>query len=169
MLLQEFERFTGFAPAAEYFNKVICPEYMSSPLSKEAWCKKWKKEGGIQRAYDAMTAEAAKAKRDFDFASDQAATLLLRKDDYKAELEDMRQYNEELVAQFKIDTRERTKLLEFLVSALNEDEPKSLIRNEVITLMGTKAYIVCKLDHGYQLSVEDCSLLAEYLKNGNQL
>ena len=63
MLLQEFTKLTGFTPTEEYFNGVIHPVYMVSSMDKVAWCKKWKRNGGVQTAYNAMTEELDMTKK----------------------------------------------------------------------------------------------------------
>ncbi len=51
MNYNEFKKRVNFDVAEQYFDEVINPAYMNSPLDKDEWCKKWKKEGGIQAAY----------------------------------------------------------------------------------------------------------------------
>lgn len=52
MNINEFTERTGFRPSEEYYHNTIEPSYMTSPLDKDDFCKKWKKCGGIQQAYD---------------------------------------------------------------------------------------------------------------------
>ena len=60
MTIQEFIERTGFAPTESYYHSVIEPEYMaSSENDKDKWCKAWKRNGGIQKAYDAICKDAA--------------------------------------------------------------------------------------------------------------
>ena len=59
MTIQEFTDRTGFAPTESYYHSVIEPEYMASNIEKDAWCKQWKRNGGIQKAYDALREQAA--------------------------------------------------------------------------------------------------------------
>lgn len=59
MLISEFIDRTGFRPTEDYYHTVIEPEYNASDLEKDAWCKQWKKNGGIQKAYDALKEQAA--------------------------------------------------------------------------------------------------------------
>lgn len=54
MTLIEFYNRTKFLPTQEYFDKSIHPQYMSSELDKDDFCKEWFKKGGIQKAYDYM-------------------------------------------------------------------------------------------------------------------
>ena len=57
MTLKEFAQRTGFEPTYKYFFEVIHEEYMQSELAKDAFCRQWKRKGGIQKAYDAMCME----------------------------------------------------------------------------------------------------------------
>ena len=57
MLLQEFAERTGLETTQKYFNEVIHPEYMQSDFDKDAYCRQWIKQGGYQKAYDAICRE----------------------------------------------------------------------------------------------------------------
>lgn len=57
MMLEEFAKLTGFTPDPDYYVNVIEREYNNSVLDKREWCKKWLKDGGIQKAYIAMKNE----------------------------------------------------------------------------------------------------------------
>lgn len=59
MLISEFIDRTGFRPTEDYYHTEIEPAYNRSNLDKDAWCKQWKKNGGIQKAYDALKEQAA--------------------------------------------------------------------------------------------------------------
>ena len=52
MMLEEFAKLTGFMPDNDYYVNVIEREYNNSVLDKREWCKKWLKDGVIQKAYD---------------------------------------------------------------------------------------------------------------------
>lgn len=49
---KEFKERTGFEPSDEYFNNVIIPNYINSDYDRKEFCELWKKENGIQTAYD---------------------------------------------------------------------------------------------------------------------
>ena len=51
MLLSEFIERTKFQVTAECYHEFIEPEYKGSTLDKDEWCKQWKRQGGISRAY----------------------------------------------------------------------------------------------------------------------
>lgn len=51
MLKSEFIERTNFQVTDECYHKFIEPEYNDSTLDKDEWCKQWKRNGGIARAY----------------------------------------------------------------------------------------------------------------------
>lgn len=51
MLQSEFIERTKFEVSAECYHEFIEPEYNGSTLPKDEWCKQWKRNGGIARAY----------------------------------------------------------------------------------------------------------------------
>lgn len=77
MLLEEFAERTGLEPTFKYFFEVIHVDYMKSNLDKDAFCRQWIKQGGYQKAYDAICVErngqkaiADKYKRAFEETKD---------------------------------------------------------------------------------------------------
>lgn len=48
MTQQEFTQRTGFYPTTEQFE-AIHELYMESDKDKDAWCKEWKRKGGIEK------------------------------------------------------------------------------------------------------------------------
>ena len=54
MLQSEFEERVGFTVTSDCYHECIEPEYNASKLEKDEWCKQWKKDHGIQRAYSWM-------------------------------------------------------------------------------------------------------------------
>ena len=48
MTQQEFTQRTGFYPTAEQFE-AIHALYMESDKDKDAWCKEWKRNGGVEQ------------------------------------------------------------------------------------------------------------------------
>ena len=62
MTQQEFTQRTGFYPTAEQFN-AINELYMKSDKDKDAWCKEWKRNGGVEEYSKANALEVAKLRR----------------------------------------------------------------------------------------------------------
>ena len=57
MTQQEFEQRVGFTVTVDCYHECIEPEYNASKLGKDEWCKQWKKDHGIQRAYSWMASK----------------------------------------------------------------------------------------------------------------
>lgn len=158
MLLQEFANLTGFTPSVNYFNHVIHPAYMASDLDKEAWCKQWKRNGGVQAAYDAMTAEADKANE--QLAKYQDAYISRCEQCYMLmdEAKDLRQYKRELEEQVARLGEERMELVEFLILQAEKWSATDL-RDQAIAMIGAKAYLAYKIEHKLNLWASDRELL----------
>lgn len=146
MLITEFIDRTGFRPTEDCYHTVIEPEYNNSDLDKDAWCKQWKKNGGIQKAYDALCEQAAneyatvldleakvKALREERMGLRDENTLL--KDENEALRNDRQQ---------RID--ERTAMAYELLE-ISETYSSAELRKVVIDIIGFKAYIAYKLEH----------------------
>lgn len=56
MTIEEFTKLTGVRPNAAYFVWVIHPEYMKAgdDVDKVTFCKRWKRNGGLYRMFQAM-------------------------------------------------------------------------------------------------------------------
>ena len=63
MTQQEFTKRTGFYPTAEQFN-AIHELYMKSDKDKDAWCKEWKRNGGVEEYSKANALEIANLRRE---------------------------------------------------------------------------------------------------------
>ena len=60
---QEFEERANFKVSAECYHTFIEPGYNASNLDKDEWVKEWKKNGGVQAAYDWECAKRIKAEK----------------------------------------------------------------------------------------------------------
>ena len=146
MMISEFIERTGFTPAVDYYYDVIEMEYMVSDLDKDAWCKQWKKNGGIQKAYDYMK---------HDVANEYANVLSLE--------EQLKKLNE-CIAQLNAENARLESLADTAMSDLNqmqEWKDKSMyelidisekyssaeLRQFIINEIGFKAYIAYKFEH----------------------
>ena len=99
MLYSEFTKLAGFEVKESYYHEVIEPEYNRSTLEKADWVKQWKKDGGIQKAYDAQVSRY----------------------EYKAgEVERLREMNENQAMIIRED-RERLFNLDAVVETLKSD------------------------------------------------
>ena len=61
MMKQEFEERANFKVSPECYHTFIEPGYNASNLDKDEWVKEWKKNGGVQAAYDWECAKRIKA------------------------------------------------------------------------------------------------------------
>ena len=52
MMKQEFEERANLKVSLGCYHSLIEPGYNASKLDKDEWVKEWKKNGGVQAAYD---------------------------------------------------------------------------------------------------------------------
>lgn len=158
MLQSEFEERVGFTVTADCYNQFIEPEYSVSKLEKDEWCKKWKKDQGIQRAYSWMAKKVEALSKCYDDASKKLA-------DYDARVKEINLLKDE--AQVNADTlADRNKQISDLCAFLIE-QSQTLgtmeLRNKAIQLMGAKDYLRYKLVHDIPLWEADRNLLIDFI------
>lgn len=170
MTIQEFTDRTGFAPTESYYHSVIEPEYMASNIEKDAWCKQWKKNGGIQKAYDALREQAA---------NDYAKVLSLENDVKK--LKCMNDTQSEIIRDEReksfvlsqaldkaksdlnaVQEREQSMMYELL--EISEKYSSSELRELIINEIGFKAYIAYKLENDMNIWQLDKDAIIDNLK-----
>lgn len=163
MLISEFIDRTGFRPTEDYYHTVIEPEYEKSDLDKDAWCKQWKKNGGIQKAYNAMSKEAANEYCKVLSLEEQVKNL-------KEELSHLKEMNDN---QSQVIRDDREKIFEFttwkdkLIHGLleiSERYASAELRKIVINEIGFKAYITYKFEHDMNIWQLDRDAIIENLK-----
>lgn len=143
MMINEFIERTGFKPTEYYYHAEIEREYEASDMDKDKWCKLWMKNGGIQKAYDAMCKDAAANKLKVD-AYEKRITFLQNKEaELTEEVEALRDDRVERI-------NERMDLIEFLINSA-EKWSATDIREKVIEMIGAKEYIRYKLEHDLNL------------------
>ena len=162
MMINEFVDLTGFKPTEDYYHKEIEPIYERSDMDKRDWCKQWKKNGGIQKAYDAMCKDAAANfckvnayEKRITFLQDKEADLTEKFEDCKQKLFDANQAIEKF-------NNERKDLIEFLINSA-EEWGASDIRERVISMIGAKEYIRYKIEHDLRLWDLDKKLIMELI------
>lgn len=168
MLLQEFSQLTGFTPSVDYFDTVINPTYMASKENKQDWCKAWKKNGGIQHAYDHADTERQTAQSELKDVKEWYTTT--RNELYGAnrELTESREALNSCECKLADAEREIRNLAHFLVNVSIAEDSSRIIRDKAIDLMGKKAYLLYKLENNFTLSVDDAIMLSAILKeDGN--
>lgn len=151
MMINEFIERTGFKPTEYYYHAEIEREYEASDMDKDKWCKQWLKNGGIQKAYDAMCKDAAANKLKVD-AYEKRITFLQNKEaELTEEVEALRDDRVERI-------NERMELIEFLINSA-EKWSATDIREKVIEMIGAKEYILYKLEHDLNLWELDKELI----------
>lgn len=147
MLISEFIDRTGFRPTEDYYHTVIEPEYNASNLDKSDWCRQWKKNGGIQKAYDALKEQATNE-----------YSKVLSLESTNRELNNMIASMDEELTKYKelsetamrdlnaVQEREQSIIYELL--EISETYASPELRKIVIDIIGFKSYIAYKLEHG---------------------
>lgn len=163
MLISEFIERTGFRPTEEYYHEVIEREYNDSKLDKDAWCKQWKKQGGIQKAYDAKCEQSDK---EYAQVLTHEETIRLQKseiDDLREDIADYKGGWERVGYLEEKAKQEKAAMVEFLI-AQAEKWGATDLREKVIEMIGTKAYLRYKITHNLNLWDADKELLSEILE-----
>lgn len=163
MLISEFIDRTGFRPTEDYYHTVIEPEYNASDLEKDAWCKQWKKNGGIQKAYDALKEQAA---------NEYANVLSLESKNRELNKmiasmdEDLTKYKElsETAMSDLNAAQEREQSMMYELLEISEKYSSAELREIVINAIGFKAYIAYKFEHDKCIWQLDRDKIIENLK-----
>ena len=126
MMKQEFEERANFKVSPECYHTFIKPGYNASNLDKDEWVKEWKKNGGVQAAYDwecAKRIKAEKAAKGAEGEKTNMAKALIKKAD---------QFNDEEMNRMAIAIiGERDYLVYKLENQLKltEDDKKRILAN----------------------------------------
>lgn len=158
MLQQEFEERVGFTVTSDCYHEYIEPEYGASKLDKDDWCKQWKKDHGIQRAYSWMAKRVEKLEKQCTILSEtldknevNATEIKRLKDEVQANADTLADRNKQI-----------SDLCAFLIEqsqALGTME----LRNKAIQLMGAKDYLRYKLVHDMPLWEADRNMLIDII------
>lgn len=153
MLQKEFEERTGFRPSVDYYHEVIEPEYMRSNLDKDAFCKQWKKQGGIQKAYDALKEQDANEYANVLSLENEIEKLKEMNDNQSKVIRDEREKSFELSQ--TLDNaisdlnaaKEREQSMMYELLEISEKYSSAELREIVINSIGFKEYIRYKFEH----------------------
>lgn len=89
MMKQEFEERANLKVSLGCYHSLIEPGYNASNLDKDEWVKEWKKNGGVQAAYDWECAKRIKAEKAAKGAegekTNMAKALIKKADQFKDE------------------------------------------------------------------------------------
>lgn len=129
MMKQEFEERANFKISLECYHSLIEPGYNASKLDKDEWVKEWKKNGGIQKAYDWEKQRANNCSKG-----------------NKALTEESIEMDEKLAEQ----THANMRLAEYLIEKETQYSDSEML-NKAKGLLGEKAYITYKLENNIEL------------------
>jgi hypothetical protein len=170
MMKQEFEERANFKISLECYHSLIEPEYNASKLDKDEWVKEWKKNGGIQAAYDWERTNRNLAEKDAKRTKNTIESVTEKRDYYMKLAKDYSDKANELDEANKVAERQaealnnRIKsLAEFMIQrgVMNGDK---VLLAEAASILGEKAYITYKLENNIELTDEDKKFILANLK-----
>ena len=158
MLQSEFEERVGFTVTSDCYHECIEPEYNASKLGKDEWCKQWKKDHGIQRAYSWM------AKRVEELEKSIKEMSQVFEDNVAKEQEINRLKIELETVSNCLDARNKqlSDLNIFMIEQSNAYSSTEL-RAKAIELMGAKEYLRYKLANNLSLWEADRNMLIDII------
>jgi hypothetical protein len=142
MMKQEFEERANLKVSLGCYHSLIEPGYNASKLDKDEWVKEWKKNGGIQDAYDWEKKRADTCQKG-----------------NKALTEESIEMDEKLAEQ----THANMRLAEYLIEKGTQYSDSEML-NKAKGLLGEKAYITYKLESNIELTDEDKKFILAHLK-----
>ena len=158
MLQQEFEERVGFTVTSDCYHECIESEYDASKLEKDEWCKQWKKDHGIQRAYSWM----AKRVEELEKSTKEMSQVF---DDNVAKEQEINRLRIELETVSNcLDARNKqlSDLNIFMIEQSNAYSSSEL-RAKAIKLMGAKEYLRYKLANNLSLWEADRNMLIDII------
>ena len=158
MLQSEFEERVGFTVTSDCYHECIEPEYNASKLGKDEWCKQWKKDHGIQRAYSWM----AKRVEELEKSTKEMSQVF---DDNVAKEQEINRLRIELETVSNcLDARNKqlSDLNIFIIEQSNAYSSTEL-RAKAIKLMGAKEYLRYKLANNLSLWEADRNMLIDII------
>lgn len=142
MMKQEFEERANFKISMECYHSLIEPEYNASKLDKDEWVKEWKKNGGIQSAYDWEKKRANTCQKGNKVLTEESIEM----DEKLAE-----------------KTHANMRLAEYLIEKGTQYSDSEML-NKAKGILGEKAYIIYKLENNIELTDEDKKFILANLK-----
>ena len=163
MLISEFIDRTGFRPTEDYYHTVIEPEYNASDLEKDAWCKQWKKNGGIQKAYDALKEQAANEYDNVQSLKSKNSELSKMIASMDEDLTKYKELSETAMSDLNA-AQEREQSMMYELLEISEKYSSAELRKVVIDIIGFKAYISYKFEHDKNIWKLDRDEIIERMK-----
>ena len=158
MTQQEFEQRVGFTVTVDCYHKYIEPEYNASKLKKDEWCKQWKKDHGIQRAYSWMARRVAELEKDVYDLNEVYADNTGK----EHEIEQLRIELETVSNSLAERNKQLSDLNVFMIEQSNTYGSPEL-RDKAIKLMGAKDYLRYKLMNNLTLWEADRNMLIDII------
>ena len=158
MLQQEFEERVGFTVTSDCYHECIEPEYDASKLEKDEWCKQWKKDHGIQRAYSWM----AKRVEELEKSIKEMGNVLADNEAKVQEIDDLKTSLESVSNSLASRNKQLSELLCFMIEQSNAYGSTEL-RAKAIELMGAKEYLRYKLANNLTLWEADRNMLMDII------
>ena len=158
MLQQEFEERVGFTVTSDCYHECIEPEYNASKLGKDEWCKQWKKDHGIQRAYSWM----AKRVEELEKSIKEMSQVFEDNTAKQLEIERLRAENDMISNCLEARNKQLSDLNIFMIEQSNAYSSSEL-RAKAIKLMGAKEYLRYKLANNLSLWEADRNMLIDII------
>ena len=158
MLQQEFEERVGFTVTSDCYHECIEPEYDASKLEKDEWCKQWKKDHGIQRAYSWM----AKRVEELEKSTKEMSQVFCDNVAKEQEINRLRIELETVSNCLDARNKQLSDLNIFMIEQSNAYSSSEL-RAKAIKLMGAKEYLRYKLANNLSLWEADRNLLIDII------
>lgn len=158
MLQQEFEQRVGFTVTSDCYHKCIEPEYDASKLEKDEWCKQWKKDHGIQRAYSWMAKRVEELEKSIKEMSQVSEDNIAK----QLEIERLRAENDMISNCLDARNKQLSDLNIFMIEQSNAYSSSEL-RAKAIKLMGAKEYLRYKLANNLSLWEADRNMLIDII------
>ena len=163
---QEFEDRAKFEVSADCYHKCIEPEYNASKLDKDEWVKEWKKNGGIQKAYNWERMNRQQAEKEAKAAHEITKSVAEERDFYMKNTENLQESNKMLHEENKqLDdiaataTEQMNQLAEFIVEAGAAHKNDEAMFKKAKEILGIKRYLTFKLTSNIELTAEDKKLI----------
>lgn len=170
MMQQEFEDRAKFKVSTDCYHKCIEPEYNASKLDKDEWVKEWKKNGGIQKAYNWERMNRQQAENEAKAAHTIAKSVAEERDFYMTKSKNLEEGNKALTEEsIEMDeklaeqTHTNMRLAEYLIEKGIQYSDSEML-NKAKGLLGEKAYITYKLENNIELTEEDKKFIMANLK-----
>ena len=158
MLQQEFAERVGFTVTSDCYHKCIQPEYNASKLGKDEWCKQWKKDHGIQRAYSWMAIRVEELEK----FTEEMGNVFADNEAKVQEIDDLKTSLESVSDSLASRNKQLSELLCFMIEQSNAYSSTEL-RAKAIELMGAKEYLRYKLANNLSLWEADRNMLIDII------